>query len=231
VSQFGNPSHLVALVGTILAALLIVPMARLRPGWWLTALCWSLGVFLIVNEAGYEVTLAARGQWSADRALPCYLCDAAAFVAGLALITGDRRLAEVTWFWAIAGTLQGLITPDQVLTFPSYDWLQFYGDHGGVVLAALILVIGRGLHPRPGAIPRVLAVTVGFTIAAAVTDLVTGGNYMYLRQVPGSGSLLSLMGPWPWYIVSTTVLAVILITALDAPFWRERRIAAAAAPP
>jgi hypothetical integral membrane protein (TIGR02206 family) len=96
--------------------------------------------------------------------------------------------------------------------------LQFYATHDLVVLAALFLIVGLGLHPRPGSVRRIFLLTLAFTVAIALIDLVTGGNYMYLRRVPAGGSLLSLMGPWPWYIVVGAVVALFVLALLDAPF-------------
>jgi uncharacterized membrane protein YwaF len=59
--------------------------------------------------------------------------------------------------------------------------------------------------------------TVAFAVVVGLIDLVTGGNYMYLRQVPVSGSLLDLMGPWPWYIAAGAVLTLVVLLILDAP--------------
>ena len=53
---------------------------------------------------------------------------------------------------------------------------------------------------RPGAVPRVFAVSLGMAAVAGAADLIIGGNYMYLREKPGSASLLDQMGPWPVYI-------------------------------
>jgi hypothetical integral membrane protein (TIGR02206 family) len=86
--------------------------------------------------------------------------------------------------------------------------------HCGAVIAACLLVFGLQHPIRPGAVPRVFAVTLGMAAVAALGDLITGGNYMYLRSKPGSASLLDDMGPWPLYIVSAAVLAVVLFALL-----------------
>jgi hypothetical integral membrane protein (TIGR02206 family) len=220
---FAGSAHLVALALSAALAITVVPLARLRPGRWVTVASVLLGVFLIGQELAYEVVLPVAGRFSTQYSLPLYLCDVAAFVAGAALIRPKPLLVELTWFWAMAGTLQGLLTPDVYWPFPSWDWVQYYGDHGGVVLAALLLVAGRGIQPRSWSALRVFAITVAFTAVVAVADVVTGGNYMYLRHVPDGGSLLSLFGPWPQYIVVATGVAGILLLVLDAPFWMSRR--------
>jgi uncharacterized membrane protein YwaF len=56
------------------------------------------------------------------------------------------------------------------------------------------------------------------TVLAAFVDIATGGNYMYLRHPPSNGTLLKVLGPWPWYVVSSTGIALLLFWALDAPF-------------
>jgi uncharacterized membrane protein YwaF len=46
---------------------------------------------------------------------------------------------------------------------------------------------------------------------------------MYLRHPPGVPTLLDLMGPWPWYIVASMIVAAAIFVALNLPFYLGRR--------
>src|SRR5207244_4428476 len=116
---------------------------------------------------------------------------------------------ELLWFWAFAGTLQALLTPDLAQTFPGFFFWAYFVEHGGVVVAAAFLVLGFGLAPRPGAASRAFLLTLAFAAAAGMADALSGGNYMYLRGKSAHGSLLDYMGPWPWYIVSGAALGAL----------------------
>jgi hypothetical integral membrane protein (TIGR02206 family) len=124
--------------------------------------------------------------------------------------------------------LQSLLTPDLQTGFPSLVFFEYVLSHAGIVCAALFLVVGQRLSPRPHAVVRVMAVTIAYTAFVGLVDALTGGDYMYLRQPPGEWTLLKVLGPWPWYIAAATGVAVVLVTMLDAPFWRSRRRQAAA---
>ena len=223
VEYFWEPDHVAVMVAVPLLATVLCVAARRRAGRWLTAVRIALGLLLIANEAGYVAWELAQGGFSARRSLPLYLCDIAGVVAGLALIRPTPGLVEVTYFWAFAGTLQGLLTPDNHYPFPEYQFWQYYIDHAGVVLAATLLVVGMRIHPRAGAVRRVFVLTLLCTLGDAVVDLATGADYMYLRAAPSDGSALNLLGPWPWYLAGATAVAVLLLLALDAPFRRSRR--------
>ena len=224
------PGHLLALAVTVAVGGGLVPLARLRPGRWVTVTSWVLAFLLIGNEIAFEIVQWQGGlgeayiahTWTVGFSLPLYLCDVAAFVGGVALVTRRPILVEITWFWGLAGSLQGLLTPDHPIFFPSYDWLEFYLDHIGVLLAACWLVVGLGLHPRPRTALRVIAITVVFLALVGVVDIVTGGDYDYLHTQHPPG-LLALLGPWPWYLLGATGVALASILILDLPFWPERR--------
>jgi uncharacterized membrane protein YwaF len=66
-------------------------------------------------------------------------------------------------------------------------------------------------------------VTLAYTAVVGLVDALTGANYMFLRAPPGEWTLLRVLGPWPWYLASAAGVALVLFTALDAPFWAGRR--------
>jgi hypothetical integral membrane protein (TIGR02206 family) len=169
------------------------------------------------------------GTFSAKTSLPLALCDMAALVAAAACWFRIPVLVELTYFWGLAGTLQAVITPDLNSGFPHLVFFQYMVGHIGIVLAAVFLVVGLRIAPRPGAVLRVFAITLGYTAFVGLVDGLTGANYMFLRSPPGEWTILRLLGPWPWYIGSAAGVALVLLLVLDAPFWRRRRGADVAA--
>jgi hypothetical integral membrane protein (TIGR02206 family) len=204
----------------VVATLLWVAASR-RPGRWLDGVAAAMAVAIVVAELSWQPYSLANHTWSTRASLPVQLCDVGGFVAAAALVWRQLLLVEVAYFWGLGGTLQAVLTPDLKDHFPSFPYLQFYVTHDLVILAALFLVIGLGLQPRAGAVRRIFLLTLIFAGLVGLIDLATGGNYMYLRQVPVNGTLLSVMGPWPWYIVTGAALTLVVLVILDAPFRRS----------
>jgi len=214
--------HVGALLVIAVAIAVLVLAARRRPGGWLKV----LAVLLVADEASWWLYMALGGGEPGQRAqpLPLQLCDVAVLVAAAALWTRQQLLAEVTYFWALAGTLQALLTPELPQHFPTYPYFQYYIAHGGTVGAALILVVGLRMAPRAWAVAWVAGITIAYAALVGLVDAVTGADYMFLRAKPDTPTLLDDLGPWPWYILSATALGLALFAILDAPFrLRQRR--------
>jgi hypothetical integral membrane protein (TIGR02206 family) len=182
-----------------------------RPGPWTDAFALILALAILAGWAGEYIAEAILGTWSVKYTLPLQLTDAVSAVAILALLTRRPLLVELTYFWAFTASLQATLTPDLMQSFPSVFYFTYFTYHVGVIVAASFLVFGLRLYPRPGAVWRVYGATLAFTVIAATGDLLTGGNYMYLRAKPIHASLLSVMGPWPWYILGGAALGLALL--------------------
>lgn len=211
---------LVALVAA-LVVLLVRGCPRLAP-----TVRWTLAAG-IVGLAAFEIAVGAREGWlSGKMLLPLELCDAALLLAVFTLLWPGRAPAETVYFWAGSGTLLAMLTPELPWSFPRWEFVVFFGLHGLVLVAALVLVFGLGLRPRPGAPCRVFGITAGWATLVGLVNLALGTNFMYLRHKPVVATPLDWMGPWPVYIGVAGVLALVLFHALAAPFRREWRAAA-----
>jgi len=213
-----SAEHLITVAVIVIAITVLVAAARLRPGPWTGVAAHALALLIVVNEVGWWVWAWQLNALSLQNNLPLFLCDIAAFVSAAALITRAPLLVEVTYFWGIAGTANGIISPDIGDHFPSYPFFQYFIQHAAIPAAALFLVVGLRIYPRPWAVVRVFALSVGLVAVDAFANLLTNGNYMFLRRVPPGANLLDLFGPWPWYIFGGAFLTLIFFAALDAPF-------------
>ena len=200
--------------------------ARRRPAAWTLTVARVVGLALALDAGSYTVGLLVARTWSERTSLPLALCDVAVLVAAAACLWRQPLLVELTYFLGLAGTLQGVLTPDLSVGFPHLVFWEYVIGHLGIVFAAVFLVFGLGITPRRHAVPRVLFITLAYTAVVGLVDALSGANYMFLRRPPGEWTLLRLLGPWPWYLFSATGVAVVLFTLLDAPFWPGRRRAA-----
>jgi len=219
-----GPAHLGALASTAFVSVLLVRLVRARPG--LAPAVRRTLAGGIVALVAFELAAGVREGWLGWAAvLPLELCDAALVLTVIGLLAPRRAAAEVVYFWAGSGTVLAMLTPELGWGFPRWEFVVFFGLHGLVLVAALLLVFGLGLRPRPGAPWRVFGVTAGWTALVGGIDLVLGTNYMYLRRKPLAATPLDWMGPWPVYIGVGAAAALVMFFALALPFRREWRAA------
>jgi len=197
--------------------------ARLRPGPWTLVTARAIALVLLADAISWTVSELVEGSWSASNDLPLALCNVAVLVAAAACWWQTPLLAELTYFWGLAGTLQAVLTPDLRVGFPHLVFFEYLVGHLGIVLAAVYLVVGLRITPRPGAVLRTFEITLAYTAFVGLVDALSGANYMFLRHPPGEWTLLRVLGPWPWYIASAAGVALVLLAVLDLPFWLGRR--------
>lgn len=213
---FGT-AHLAALACVALLGASLVGLVRARAAL-APALRYALAAGIVALVA-FELLVAAREGWLTwQTLLPLELCDAALILTVLALLRPRAALAEVVYFWAGSGTLVAMLTPELTWGFPRWEFVVFFGLHGLVLVAALLLVFGLGLRPRPRAPFRMLALTVAWAGFVGLVNLVLGTNFMYLCHKPSVPTPLDWMGPWPVYLGVGALVALALFQLLALPF-------------
>lgn len=214
-----GPTHL-AILGSVplLAGLLAYAQTKLAPASRALRIC--LACVILLDSAVYYGVLIARGQLTFPDHLPLELCDASLCLVILALFTLNKTVFDLAYYGALAGATMALLTPNLWEPFPSFTTVQFFVDHGLIVVGVLFLAWSALARPRPRSVLRAMVAVNLFAVCVGTFDYAFKTDYMYLRAKPPNPSLLDVLGPWPWYLAATEFVACGVFLLLYLPFWR-----------
>ncbi len=223
-ARFGS-AHLCVIALTFVTPLLLAALVRWGDCPVAARIVSSLFVALLVGGKILMLVLLARdGELTIANAAPLYLCDWAAILAVITLIYPNQFTYELCYFWALAGTLQALLTPDLSYGFPDPRFISFFALHGGVIASVVYMTLGLKMRPVPMSIVRALASSTFYLAVAMATNAMFRTNFGYLRAKPAHPSLLDYMAPWPFYIAELALLAVLSCLVCYAPFFIMDRL-------
>jgi hypothetical integral membrane protein (TIGR02206 family) len=180
---------------------------------------WLIGIWIVWVWLIFE-----RGWQSAQTLLPMHLCDWACIAVIVTMLLPNQRSYELAYFWALAGTLQGLLTPDLAVALPDLRAIVFFGFHAVVIAGVLYLTFGSRLRPYTSSIPRVIVATLIYGLSAGFVDWFFDVNFGYLRAKPAQHSVLDFLAAWPWYIGELFVIGLISIFVFYAPWFIADRL-------
>lgn len=179
---------------------------------------WVLAAVLTVNEIiwyGYRYSLEG---FRFPEGLPLQLCDMAVWLTVATLLLLPQAVFEFTFFAGVSGAAMALLTPDLWAPLCSYPSIYFFVAHGLIVAALIALPLSGTMLPKPGCVWRVMLVLNIYAAAVGTFNLFYHTNYMYLCEKPEGASLLDWLGPWPWYILTSQAVALVLFALLWLPF-------------
>jgi len=129
-----------------------------------------------------------------------------------------RHLVEVCYFIITVGTLQGVITPNLSNSFPNLLYFTYWIVHSGLLLFIIYLVSVWRIYPRRISVVYSMLWITGYCVLMMIFNYTSGVNYMYLIEKPPHGSILDLLGPWPWYVFIALGVALVLSFISWLPF-------------
>ncbi len=215
-----GPSHLGPIAFFVAVNVLIVVFrARIRA----TALDGVLRALvaglLLANELGLSLWRIRHRLWDVRTSLPLHLCGVSVLLGAAMLLTRSFLLFELTYFWAMGGALQGLLTPDvDGWDFPTFRWATTFVSHGLIVTANLYLVFVLQMRPTFSSYLKSMAAVNVYGIAMLLANRALGANYGFLCRKPDQPTLFDLLGPWPWYLLGLEAVAWVLSFLFLVPF-------------
>ena len=226
-----GPSHgiALALIGGMAAALVLASRMA-RSAKFDALLRWTLALLLLADWAAYLAMFYRHGWLVIGNVLPLNLCDWATIALVAALLRPNQTAYDLSYFWALSGTLLTSITPDLEFDFPDPRFIFFFLYHAIIITGVLYLTLGLKMRPVAGSLGRVIAWSVAYVAVAGTADWLLGTDYGFLRAKPRVATLFDFLPPWPWYIGECFAIGVAAMLILYAPFFiadRMRRRAVA----
>ncbi len=184
---------------------------------------WTLAIALWLSMLAWQAWNVAVGIWTVQSTLPMQLCDVLVIMTGFTVLSKNQTLYEFSYFLGIGAASQTLFTPDAgMFGFPHFRYIQPMVSHGLLVAIGVYLTVVEGLRPRWQAIPRIFLVVNLYMLFLYFFNAAVGSNYMMVNYKPDVVSLFSLMPGWPWYILWSEGIALMIFLLLYLPFvWGE----------
>jgi len=189
---------------------------------------------IVIGEASWHLWNIYWGHWTIQTMLPLHMCSMMINLAIIMLITRNYRLYEYVYFLGIGGAMQPVLTPEAgIYGLPHFRAFQTLTVHSALLLSGIYMTAVEGFRPTWRSFWRVFVFTNLYAAVVYVINLLIGSNYLFIMEKPATASLMDILGPWPWYLVSLEAIAFIIFFMLYLPFaikdWRANKMQTAMA--
>lgn len=155
--------------------------------------------------------------------LPLYLCSLMALIIPVFTYYRKYWMFEILVFWIIGGTLQGVITPDIAVGFPSFDYFRYWVVHLGLLFIIFYFIFVFKMRPKLKSVFKSFLALQVYVVVMVILNYLLDANYFYLNEKPKSASILDYFGDWPIYIVVGQLIIIPLFLFIYLPFYLTRK--------
>lgn len=170
--------------------------------------------FCVIGRMGYLLSI---GDLDPKEDLPFFLCRFMSLILPFVFYKRNRFLLGILYFWILAGTINSIITPDLLFPPGHWEYTMYWVYHGMLIVTMLYGVFVYKLKIKWRDYRNAVIGTILFTIFSVIVNYLLKANYNYLSAKPVSASILDVMGPWPWYILSVYGLMFFLFFLVLLP--------------
>lgn len=160
-----------------------------------------------------------EGTFTLQAELPFHLCRLLAIILPFVIYFRNKKWFGITYFFTMVGTFQALLTPDLPQAAPHYSYASYWILHGILIYLPIYCIVVFGFKITKKDFINALIAGNLYLLFTFIINYALGSNYFYTSHKPPSASLLDFLGPWPWYILSVELLAILLFVLAWIPFW------------
>lgn len=217
--QMFSAEHLFPIILAVVVAVLFMRYAKRISINKQQNLVHYLAVFISLSVVSFHVYFALTTDYNIRTDLPLYLCSLLGILIPLYTYYLKYWMFEVLMFWIIAGTIQGVITPDIAEGFPSLDYFRYWIVHLGLLIVIFYSILVLEFRPKFKSIFKSFLALQVYIFGMVVINYSLGANYFYLNHKPESASVLDYLGDWPYYIITAQLVIIPLFMLIYLPFY------------
>lgn len=154
--------------------------------------------------------------------LPFHLCNLAIIVSIFMMMFYSNVLFQLVYFWFV-GAIFAIITPDIIFDYPNFFTISFFVTHFYLIFAALFALLHFRFRPTKKGLIFGFVIINMWAFAMYFLNQKLGTNYLFVNRVPETKTLLSYLGPWPYYFLPVEGLYLAVSFFLYLPFRRAGR--------
>jgi len=164
----------------------------------------------------YRISL---GNYNIATDLPLYLCSFIALLIPVFTYYKKFWMFEILLFWIIAGTTQGVLTPDIPEGFPAFDYFRYWVVHLGLLIIIFYAIFVFKMKPTFKSVFKSFFALQLYVVFMVGINYALNANYFYLNKKPQSASLLDYFGEWPFYIIVVQIIIIPYFLIIYLPFY------------
>ena len=188
------------IISSILIGIFIIQLAIRIPPDKRTVLKLCIASLMFFEEIFNQWYMFYLGVWDLSTSLPIHMCGITGILSGVMLIKNKQIGFEFIAMPGMAGAIHALLTPLLNHGGDTYQVINYYVGHSGIIIVALYLAIVEGCRIRKNSWVSVFFIMQILFIIIGTANWVFSANYMYLSKAPEVDNPL-IIGEWPWYII------------------------------
>ena len=175
----------------------------------------GLLVWILANGYGF---LPGVFEWRL--ALPIHVCDIAALLGPLVMLRASPPpwMRGLLYFAGIGLCTQAFITPTLHEGPADPQFWCFWSGHFFILIPALYELIVRRWRPTWRHWRIACGLSLGYVAVMLPLNLASGWNYGFVGPETKPGTIIEVLGPWPWRVGVMVLLTAIAYTCMMLPW-------------
>ena len=202
--MFGWTHLAIIAITIVLIVLLVLFKDKLKKWNKKEKIRYIFAAILFLNMLIYYMSLIITKQFDYTTDLPLHLCYITNFFMMYILISGNRKLYKIIYFFTFIGPLPSIIWSDLAVSYDRFIFYQFIISHHIMLLSSLYLLLVLDYVVEAKYIFPTIIIGNAFVILMAIFNYFVGSNYVMLTSLP-----TNVVNIYPW------------LNVLPAPVWLE----------